>query len=149
MRRSTTVAVLAMMTLAGAITASAFAGFGDGSESEDIEALAAGLDAGRQADAKRLTALAEHHSLASMRKARAAETARWQAIGEMYRRDRACQSQIDRLNGMAEQFGLAGLPRGQETEADRLTRSAEYQRVALCGRVWQLGGPVLRSHGRP
>jgi hypothetical protein len=90
----------------------------------------ASLSTAQQAEADRLTGLAEHHSFASIRKAQAAEAARWQAMGELYQRNRARESEIDRLNKLAEYFGLTGLTRSQQAEADRLTRWAEYRGVA-------------------
>lgn len=90
----------------------------------------ASLSAAQQAEVDRLTGLAEDHSLASVRKARAAEAARWQAMGSFYQMSRARQSESDRLNGLAEHFGLAGLTRGQQAEADRLAGLAESYGVA-------------------
>lgn len=88
------------------------------------------FSAAQQADANRLTGLAEFEGFASIRKARAAEAARWQAIGEWYQMSRARQSEIDRLNGLAEHFGLTGLSQGQKAETDRLTKLAEHMGVS-------------------
>lgn len=84
------------------------------------------LSSAQQAEADRLTGLAEHHSFASIRRAREAEAARWQAMGELYERSRARQSEMDRLTGLAEHFGLTDQTRGQQAEADRLTGLAEH-----------------------
>jgi hypothetical protein len=67
------------------------------------------LSAAQQVEADRLTGLAEFESFASIRQARAAEAARWQAMGESYQLSRARQTEIDRLNGLAAYFGLAGV----------------------------------------
>jgi len=88
------------------------------------------FSAAQQAEADRLTGLAEFESFASIRNSRTAEADRWQAMGEWYQVDRARQSEIDRLNGLAEYFGLTGLSRGQKAMADRLTELAEHMVVA-------------------
>lgn len=88
------------------------------------------LNAAQQAEANRLTGLAEFESFGSIRQARAAEAARWQAMGEFYQLSKARRTEIDRLNGLAEHFGLTGLSRGQQAEADRLTGLAEHMHIA-------------------
>lgn len=88
------------------------------------------LTAAQQAEADRLTGLAEFAASAQIAKARAAETARWQARGDWYRMNRTRQSEIDRLNGLAGHLALTGLSQRQRAEADRLTRLAEHLGVA-------------------
>jgi hypothetical protein len=88
------------------------------------------FSAAQQAEADRLTGLAEFMGSVAISEARAADAARWQARGEHYQMSRARQSEIDRLNGLTEHLGLAGLSQGQRAEADRLTRLAEHMGVA-------------------
>lgn len=87
---------------------------------------AAALNRTQQAWADRLTGQAETLALADITRSRQAEAARWQAMADYYRKERADRAATDRLTGLAEQLGVTGLSRAQEAEADRLTGLASY-----------------------
>jgi hypothetical protein len=86
----------------------------------------AGLSRANQAWADRLTGLAEAKSMAEIIQSRAADAARWIALGRHYQQQRANSAATERLTGLAEYLGANGLSRTQQAEADRLTGLAEH-----------------------
>jgi hypothetical protein len=80
----------------------------------------------QQAWADRLTGLAETQTIADLTRSRAAEAARWQAMGDQHRHDRMTRAATDRWSGLADHYGVTELSRAQQAETDRLTGLAEY-----------------------
>lgn len=66
------------------------------------------LSRAQQAEADRLNARAEALTLEQALRRQEAESARWTALAEHYRRERAKQAEMDRLTGLAEREAAAG-----------------------------------------
>lgn len=64
------------------------------------------LTRAQQAEADRLTGLAEYTTFRQLIRSRDADAARWQAIGDHYNRERARQAETDRLTGLAGHYGV-------------------------------------------
>jgi hypothetical protein len=84
------------------------------------------LSRAQQAWADRLTQLAEAQTIADIARSRRTEAARWQAMADYYRQQRANQASTDRWTGLAEHLGATGLSRARQAEAERMTGLAEY-----------------------
>lgn len=85
-----------------------------------------GFTRAQLAESERLTALAESIAFKDALRRRELDSARWDGAADHFRRERARQAEIDRLNGLADHLGIGnGLTRSQLAEADRLTGLAE------------------------
>lgn len=114
LRYGIAVIVVALLTL---IAASAL---------QPVGSTDAALNRTQQAWSDRLTGQAEALALADITRSREADAARWQAMADYYRKERADRAATDRLSGLAEHLGVTGLSRAQQAEADRLTGLAGY-----------------------
>lgn len=68
------------------------------------------LSRAQQAEADRLNARAEAFALEQAARRREAEAARWTALAEHHRRERAAQAERDRLTGLAERESVFPSP---------------------------------------
>ncbi len=91
------------------------------------------LSMGRQAEAKRYTALAGHYMAIEEARQGAifADTARWNAQAEHYARERVIDAETARLEGLAKYYlAREGISqRALEAYAARLTALAEYYKA--------------------